>query len=375
MTNNLVSYFNIFDSLVSGPVPISPFTPNNANLFPKLPDRINETAWELWFFDGVSSNGSTGITISFFRDAQAPKLGFRVQVNAIWPDGAQWGTELYFAESIITAEDVHGTKGIWRSGDDNLANFEVASDLQSATLTFDVQFRLKGTMNLTTLPPSVSLPATEEEAMLGPQVHYVRPIATASITADLTFFTTDKATNKTSSRDFRIEPLDQATGGMDRFWTPLAWPQLMTESYFLRATVGEYKVHFMRIFGTVAAGEVPYVSARLYHQGRLVCAPQSAGQSEEDYAAIEKQQGEGLTGQFRDKNTGYVIKFVSPELEGCRKSWSFNVTHDRAWWNTPTSAPGPNGTGNSGFVEKVSGGEEGGEEFEGYGGGGQAQLA
>lgn len=405
MASTFVSYLNITDSLVSGPVPIAPFIPNSANLFPKMTERINETAWELWYFDGVTADASTAITISFFRDARAPEQGFRTQVNAIWPDGTMWGDELYFPESIITAEEESDesqdsehqssgrVKGTWRSsGPDGAqhATFEVAPDLSSATLTFDVPSRVCGTMKLTapSPPPSGSsssaLPSEEDLALLGPSVYYVRPMPIASVTADLTFsFTPDKKKDQGggdggSTRELRITSEDKANGGMDRFWTPLAWPQLMTESYYLRATVGEYKINVMRIISSAATGKKPYVSARLYRNDKVVCAAEVIGESDqEDHMTLEKRYGDekSVTGAFRDKNTGYALDFFSVRPnDHVKKHWRFDVGHSRSWWNTPTSAPGVNGTGNSGFVEKVVGGEDERERFEGSGGGGQAEL-
>ena len=78
------------------------------------------------------------------------------------------------------------------------------------------------------------------------------------------------------------------------------------------------------------------------------------------------------TGTFRDRNIGYDVEFLqSAESE---KRWLFHVRHAKTWWNMPTSAPGPNGTGNTGFVEHVTGGLVG-EDYQGVGLGGQCELS
>ena len=386
-----VSYLSLADSIVPGPAPISPFVPGTANLFPKMSDRINETAWELWYFDGLSSDGQTAFAIAFFRDAVGVKQGgFRVQVHALWPDEARLSTELFFPESIVT-ETEGRVKGTWQSeGADGTrkAAFDVAPDLSTATLTLDVPSTAVGSVTLTAVCQKPILPASEDEAKLGPNVYYVRPLPIAGVVADLTFpEVADKHQTVAAARDLRLTREDRANGGMDRFWTPFAWPQLMTESFFLRANVGPYRLHVMRILSTAAMGKVPSASARLYKDNQVVCAAQDAVAEETDecdgdYVIVKKvdrHDEDAVRGQFRDRNVGYSVEFVQQEAKE-KKHWKFEVRHLRGWWNMPTSAPGPNGTGNSGFLDSLRGGlvagedGEGGEIFEGCGGSGQVEL-
>lgn len=42
-----VSQLNITNSIVQGPVPATAFIAADNNIFPKMCDQINETAWEL----------------------------------------------------------------------------------------------------------------------------------------------------------------------------------------------------------------------------------------------------------------------------------------------------------------------------------------
>ena len=138
-----------------------------------------------------------------------------------------------------------------------------------------------------------------------------------------------------------------ATGGMDRVWSPLSWGQVMTESYYLRAHVGTYAMQIMRIFSDMKSGNQPHTVARLYRDGKLICATQDV---------VDETDGEVP----RDSPTG--------------QRWTFDVRHERTFWNLPTSAPGPNATGNTGFIESLEGGSQG-ESFNGVGTGGQCQLS
>ncbi|KAJ5188376.1 hypothetical protein N7491_004701 [Penicillium cf. griseofulvum] len=196
MSTTFVSYLNAAtgDSLVTGPVPIEPLDCDSGNVYPKMKDRINDTAWELWYFDGGTEDGKTAITISFFRDARGLRDGgFRTQIFAMWPDGTKRNIELFFAESIVTAEgyspvqaEVHG---VWKTVDDAAsATFTVAANLSTATLNFSVPNKVSGTLEMrATSGSKAGLPSTEEEALLSPGMYYMRPISLAEVSVDLTF--------------------------------------------------------------------------------------------------------------------------------------------------------------------------------------------
>lgn len=380
MTDSSTSRFAIDQgSSVAGPVQASPFIPGSSNIFPKFKETTNETAWELWYFDGVSEVSKAAIVIGVTRNAEGRKQGgFKVQVFAIWPDETTWYRDLFFPESIVTVTADGDTVGIWRdlsTGCSISFSFSVQADSSKAELMLDVPGAVEGTMTLIALPGDTGL---DTRAELGPSVWYVRPIGRAAVTADMTFTSSES----TSPRHLSLGSQGRlASGGMDRVWSALSWTQVMTESYYLRATVGPYSMQLMRILSNADSGKQPYSVARLYRDGKLICVAQrvvdAGGQDEmldEDSVVVGKVYGnastDGLTGAYRDQNTGYLVEFVRAS-DGNR--WQFHVRHERTLWNMPTSTPGPNGTGNTGFVEAVVGGGEG-ERFQGVGTGGQCEL-
>jgi hypothetical protein len=395
MTSTFVSYVAA-DSVVTGPVPLDPFVPGSPNLFPKMVNRINDSAWELWQFDAFNTESAT--SVSFYRDARGIKEGgFHVDLNAVWPDGSTWGKEIYFAESIITSEGnspesrgrVHG---LWTSGGGSVseelstAEFSIAADLSTATVRFRAPGSVEGTIHLHLLggDRQARLPKTEDVALLGPSVYYIFPMGPVAATAHLAFEIVDEASGTAEKRKLSMRKEDGARGGMVRGWSARAWPQIMTDAYYLCATAGPYMLQLLRIISSAADGWVPHIVARLYRDDELVCAAQhvvdAESQNEEsvsiqDVVAIQKMREEGgLSGAFRDKNTGYLIDFIQGTRQQCRKQWRFEVRHKIAWWSNPTSAPGPNGTGKSGFVEGVLGGSDGETRFVGGGASGQLQL-
>ncbi|KAF2175885.1 hypothetical protein K469DRAFT_683357 [Zopfia rhizophila CBS 207.26] len=378
MADLLTSHFNIDgDSIVLGPVPVSPFIPGSGNTFPKFVDAIAETAWELWYFDGVSEDRAA-IVIGVTRNAEGRKHGgFKVQVFGIWPDETTWHRDLYFPESVVTtAGEAGDVLGVWKDPPKNSSiSFQVSADSSQAKLTFNVPGVVEGSMSLAALPGNTGLDTHPE---LGSSVYYVRPIGQASVTAEMAFYHSESIDPRKLLLGSRG---GSARGGMDRVWSPFSWPQIMTESYYLRAQVGPYAMQVMRIFSDVESGNKPHAVARLYRDGKLICAAQSVvgtGKHEvlEDSLIVSKVYGNptapGLTGTFRDKNNGYVVEFIQGDVDGQR--WQFQVRHDRTLWNMPTSAPGPNATGNTGFVESLVGGLSG-EAFIGIGTGGQCELS
>jgi hypothetical protein len=370
-------------------------------LFPKFPDRLSATAWELWFFDGGSNDGKMSFTCSFFRDGRGNEEGgWRVQVFALWPDGSMWKDEVRFAESVVTVDrgSLNGpaqgrVDGVWRDRDNHSsASFTVEPQLGAATIRFDIKERVEGTVVLTALDGNhQGLPSSEAAALLCPDMYYVRPISLANAKADIIFHGVEMDSGPPEMvRDFKFV---SGRGGMDRCWSTLSWPQLLSESYFLRAKIGPYNMQVMRILTPEFSGRKPHAIARLWKNEKVICQAQQAVDladlagrlPDEDAIAIEKvrgtESGKGVTGAFRDKNVGYAIHFIKGTGSGTgNKSspdglqWRFDVRHTRPWWNMPTSPPGPDATGNSGFLESVEGGAQGEAWPPGTGRCGQLEL-
>jgi hypothetical protein len=135
----------------------------------------------------------------------------------------------------------------------------------------------------------------------------------------------------------------------------------------MRAVAGPYTVVLLRIISRVDSGRI-YVSAFLFKGGQQIFATKNNRISlSDDYVSFKLSYYGTVRGRYPDTNTGYILDMVSP-VSG--KHWRFELDHDSLWWNMPT---GPV-TGNTGFVEKVTGGGVGGEQHQGWGTAGQCQL-
>lgn len=110
------------DDIASGDVSISAYNPLSNNEFPKM-THLNTSAWELWFFDAVSSTDDAAITLSFFRDGSGTRMGkgsLRTQVHVVWPDGETFGTEVDAGESVIEACPGDVIKASWHGKEEGL---------------------------------------------------------------------------------------------------------------------------------------------------------------------------------------------------------------------------------------------------------------
>lgn len=385
MASTYTSALRISDSITSEQISEADFIPNSGNIYPKFPEKLRDTAVEVWLFDAIAADGSSTITISFLRDIVAAPKGFRIGFNASWPDGSIWGSPLIFAESIITSEgsEIGNGKvlGVWKTQEDgSQASFEIAADLSSVKLIFNVPGKVNGTLTLKSLG-FPCLPATEREAKGAPDLYWMRPIAMAEAEVDMTFHFEPAAGEVVSKPPQRMlfGREQGAFGGVDRSWESMPWTKAVTDSVFLRAKVGPYVVQVLRLVGRPEHGCPLSATARLYQDGKLICAPvhvfgQKTSDEEKDSVEVDKLfDGDGVAAKYKHKNVGYKITFRSGGSQS--RQWVFEARHSRAWYAKPTSAPGPDGTGSSGFVASVRGGpKEQGKSVQGWGYLGQVEM-
>lgn len=364
-------------SFVAPPAPNSEFLPNSGNLFPKYPDAFPKTAVEVWLFDALAADGGDAFTVSFLRDAMAAPAGFRVAINASWADGTNWSHNLVLPLSTVAQDALGRTTGVWQTARDAEnqaeATFDISSDLANSTVTFNVPGVVTGTLRHTS-QNYPSLPATAADAKVGQDLFWMRPVAMAGASLDITVTPTPGGEQK----HMQISSEEGGYGGMERSWEGMPWTKAITDSLFVRARAGPYLLQVMRLVGRPENDYALTASARLYCGGKLVCAPQrvllkaDGSTSEEGTHAVVVDKyfdGEGLPAAFRDKNVGYRIEFLAGP------KWVFELRHARKWWVMPTSVPGPGATGSSAFVVSVKGGLVGsGEVYEGFGMAGQVEM-
>lgn len=366
-------------SIVSGDVKETEFFPDSANLHPKFSDKFPKTAVEVWLFDALANDGGDAFTVSFLRDSLVSPNGFRVTINATCGDGTNWTHQLVAPVSTVTTKGLSESQGLvtgsWSSleGEEDAfsATFEVAENLSNATVKFDIPGKIKGSLKLFSKGYDC-LPKAEDEAKASSNLFWMRPVAMASASLDVTMFT-----DNSEPKRMNITAEDGGYGGIDRSWEGMPWTMAVTDSLFVRAHAGPYVMQVMRLIGRPEKNYEATATARLYCNGKLICAAQRivdphavAASEEHPGLTVEKlDDGEGLPAPFRSNQVGYRIEF----LAGAK--WSFELRHSRAWWAWPTSKPGPGGTGSSAFIVSVKGGLVGsGDTWNGWGMDGQVEM-
>ena len=351
LTSNCTESRMEANKVSDGNVEILPYDVASNNIFPKI-SILNASTWELYFFDAVSLE-SAAITISFFRDGGRLKT----QILAIWPDGETFIKEVFAKESSIKSCAAESVRAVWQ-GEDGSTSFELSQDLKEVTIQIDLP-GIGGSISLLSATPGWTADMNKNEErdalhLLAPTVYWLQPIPRACVQVNLNI----------NGRDLIFTGL----GGLDRFWTPHSWMTLMDESVYLRSHAGPYTLLMLRLMSRVDRG-VPHASIYLFKNGERIFATQNERISlHEEHYSFKKTYHGGVRGSFQDGNTGTVIDLVSPKKG---KHWRFEMEHGSIWWNMPT---GRTRTGNSGFIDKVFGGEVGGEEFEGKGTTGHCQL-
>jgi len=403
MAITFTSLFKDGQFLANTSIPGTDFLLNSGNLFPKWPDTLSPTAVETWLFDAMTEDGSTAFTVSFFRDGSEASGSLRVAINAFWSDGTVWGHHIVVPVSSVTSTGSEvgsgHVVGVWRnetstSQDNNTqtpeytgASFDIAADLSAASVTFNVPGKITGTLTHHSREGYPTLPTTSKEAEVAPEAYWFRPIAMADATLDMTFHIDNPDQPGTTVPKRMLigsGGKNRGFGGMDRSWLPKIWAKEATDALFVRAIAGPYVLAMMRLVGTSQGNYQATATAVLYKEGKVVCRPLrvlpadrrdgvGAGGGEDAVRVERIHTGEGVAARFRDKNVGYRLEFRSPHDGG--KKWGFELRHQNAWWAKPTSRPGPDGTGNSGFIVNVVGGLVGQDEvFTGWGMTGEVEL-
>lgn len=87
---------------------------------PKL-DSINASNWDEWYFDGISEDGSIGLSILFARDATLSRWdlpNLRVSLDCVWSNGTKF-TTMMFANTSSVLEHEGIITGEWSGRDWN----------------------------------------------------------------------------------------------------------------------------------------------------------------------------------------------------------------------------------------------------------------
>ncbi|OAK93956.1 hypothetical protein IQ06DRAFT_287084 [Phaeosphaeriaceae sp. SRC1lsM3a] len=317
--------------------------------------NINSTNWEQWEFDGLSHTGLSSVLLVFSRDPSYAFFGqgnLRVEFYIVFGDGTRIEALDYLQESYVIHCPEY-TAGVWNSTDRSYS-FHVSNDMKHAKLKFD-SWKVRGDLTMTSsTPPHLSdgTPygvngGNSESTLLAPGLFYALPMAGAAVEVDALL---------ESGRRIAFK----GRGGSTRLWATTGWLDLCDGWRNVRAWAGPYTIIYWDMVSRIDKG-VKYVSAHLFHDDKLVTASRLGNASKKnDYVIFTDLFDGEVKGKYRDKNTAHHLQFVSPAND---KSWEFQVDHMLTHYEF--SAGG--GFGQTGFTNRVVGGEVGETQYEGKG--------
>jgi hypothetical protein len=347
-------------STIKGPVDINT-SPLNPFENPTL-SGSNDTAWDHWYFDGVSSDGLSGLTITFSHDPNyipSNSSFLHVEISAVFPDGTTYSNSLFVSSAVISRCDSL-TSGFWLDSEQGYEfAFAVANDYSTANISLNSP-ELSGTFSLTSAsqphyPTGDIYPSFTASTGLAPMIYWTESIPGCTVTASLDI-------NGTS---FSLS----GYGGHDRTFSPYPWDYTVTQWYWTRFICGPYIGVFWVWISALDSQQ--YTSAFLSQNGTSIFSttigatipdePPSGGQYAELFLDFDDDLGDGFDtgvhGSFGDNSTGLLIYFY--EADG--RNWSFNIQHSNVEFET---MKGENFE-YSCFANTATGGEAGGDDWEG----------
>jgi hypothetical protein len=330
----------------------------------KIHPNINSTNWEQWEFDATSHTGLSSVLLVFSRDPSYSFFGqgnLRVEFYIALADGKRVEVLDYLAESTVVHCPGRYTAGVWNSTD-RWYSFRISADMKDAQLRFDSS-KIRGRFNMTSSTGSYLADGTawtgkgdkKGASELAPGLFYAIPIAGGAVEMDATLESGKRLAFK-------------GRGGSTRLWATAGWLSLCGGWKNIRGWAGPYTIVYWELISRVNKG-VKYTAGHLFRDDKLLVGTRSAKVSgTEDYTMFTDRFGGEVKGSFADQSTGHNLMFVSPAQH---KEWSFDIDHMHSY--VEFRAPGADengnkGLGQSGFTNRVFGGEVGEEhQYEGRG--------
>ena len=322
----------------SSQVDTSPLTSFAA---PKL-DSINASNWDEWYFDGISEDGSTGLSILFARDGtlsrwELPNL--RVSLDCVWSNGTKF-TTMMFANTSSVLEHEGTITGEW-SGRDWNATFLTDTNNSKVVIIFEGQ-QIHGRYEVLSSTKAhyannYTFSDDRGSVVFAPMIHWNEAIPAGKLLANFSI----------QGESLQIS----GYGGWDHNWGPWAYDYFAAHWRWMRAILGPYTMIFW--VHTSAIDNNTYTSAFLFEGERVLF---ESTDNERIHLGL-RYDGQ-VHGQFRDLSTGFDVQFKQDE----NKSWKFQIDHQNVVFESDTLSANNE---YSRFTNTASGGLVGGETFKG----------
>jgi len=329
---------------------------------------FNASAIEDWSFDGVSHDGSAGMSFFFSRGAVAGHVAAqRLFLSVVWPNGTRYMESVFVHKSIVyqcrshtTARWTNDTAGVrW--------TFTSPIDYSNTVVTIDSP-TVKGTYTIKALTPAVypnglEYPSAEGDPLFAPGLYWEENVPVGAVEANLSI----RGTPFTLS----------GYGGREKNWNSRAWADISADWDMVRASVGPYAFIVWRYTSQVDGNS--YFSMVLFKDRQVVFRTSRLGASNAEGKAygsvtltntgpvhLASAPGSSLP-LPESRFTGYILNFASPET---KQHWRFAVDFTKTVYWFPASSKLSIG----GFVGNVTGGLVGGKQFTGLASGSAQEV-
>ncbi|KAK0725167.1 hypothetical protein B0H67DRAFT_569793 [Lasiosphaeris hirsuta] len=334
---------------------------------PQLSD-FNASAIEDWSFDGVSRDGSAGMSFFFSRGTVAGHVAAqRLFLSVVWPNGTRYMESVFVRKSSV--RQCRGSTIAHWTDDATRVRWTFASSVnyQNTVVTIDSP-AVKGTYTIKALTPAVypnglEYPSADGDPLFAPELYWEESVPVGTVEANLSILGTPFVLS--------------GYGGREKNWNSEAWADISADWDMMRAAVGPYAFIVWRYTSQVDRNT--YFSVVLFKNRQVIFRTANLGASDPDgktYGSVASTN----TGPVHlssapgsrlplpeSRFTGYVLDFVSPETE---QRWKFALDFTRTVYWFPASSALRIG----GFVGNVTGGLVGGEQYTGLASGSAQEV-
>lgn len=336
-------------SIVDGSVPIKTFPtlPFQRNALKKL----NATAWEYWYFDGISTDIKSGITIIFYRDNNLQSAGvapFRVSIDAFWSSGSKYSRLMWARNSTVkTCGDA--TRGIWRSKYAD-ATFDSAHGNKDTFIRLDGMsslgdhlsgtFYLKSTFNARHSKGEL-YPDHKASVQVAPLSYWKEGILGGEVTVNFTL----------NGEKLAFRGIGGASGNYASF----SWDSLFSSWWWVRAVAGPFTMSYWKFVSAIDNNTYSYAYLEKKGEQVFTSTEQCVGDNVGCTIFTPKGQGDGnVKGIFDSIPTGFVIEYwEDTKLRGKGRKWRFHIDRVHVIFE---ASPGSKNE-YSKYVNSVRGGE------------------
>jgi hypothetical protein len=295
----VISQVTAYPALSNDPI----YSPSANSLFDG-PRALDSSTFDWWYFDAVNQEGTSSITVVFYRGADYnpyPSFDY-VTVSVVRPDGGSFHVNLA-ANSANVSTQGHGANGVW---DGSGCSFEGTPDLSVYTINVNNNM-IQGSLTIrSTAPahfPDGSPPGTDSSTLVAPDIHWTTAIP-AGI-ADCEFIMYGE----------RFE-FQGGVGYHDRNWGGYQSDTGVRSWYWGHAAVG---THSFVWFDCVTGMNERYSSSHLVENGNMRLTSQSTPSAVTHSSSVLPFHGDSAT-KNPDLPDGFTIHFVDSSGH-----WSFTA--------------------------------------------------